>query len=112
MAYDENLAQRVREILLGSANIREMKMFGGIAFLLNGNMACGVVGDDLLVRVGPDAYEQDLATPHVKPFAMTGRAPMSGWVRIEPDGIATEKALQERVNQGLQYAATLPPKRK
>ena len=112
MAYDEDLAQRVRENLLGTPNLNEMKMFGGIAFLVNGNMACGVTQNDLMVRLGAESSERALAAPHVKPFAMSGRAPMSGWVLVEPAGIAAEEALQEWVRQGLRYASSLPPKAK
>jgi TfoX/Sxy family transcriptional regulator of competence genes len=112
MAYDENLAQRLRERLLGSPNLSEMKMFGGIAFLINGNMAIGVTHNDLIVRVGPQASDQSLATPYTKPFAMTGRAPMSGWVQVEPAGFANEDALQQWIQQGIRYAASLPPKSK
>jgi TfoX/Sxy family transcriptional regulator of competence genes len=112
MAYDENLAQRVREKLLGSPNLNEMKMFGGIAFLLNGNMACGVIQNDLIVRIGLEASDQALAAPHAKPFAMTGRTPMSGWVQVEPPGFASEEALQQWIDQGLRYAQSLPPKGK
>ena len=112
MAYDEDLAQRIREILLGTPNLNEMKMFGGIAFLVNGNMACGVTQNDLMVRLGAESSERALAAPHVKPFAMAGRAPMSGWVLVEPAGYATGKALQDWVQQGLGYASSLPPKAK
>ena len=110
MAYDENLAQRVRENLLGTPNMTEMKMFGGIAFLINGNMPCGVTQNDLIVRLGPGASDQALAAPHTKPFAMTGRAPMSGWVQVEPAGFATQEALQAWITQGLDYARSLQPK--
>jgi TfoX/Sxy family transcriptional regulator of competence genes len=112
MAYDEDLGRRVRESLFGSPNLTEMRMFGGVAFLINGNMACGVIQNDLIVRVGPQASDQALAAPHAKPFAMTGRAPMSGWVQIEPAGFATEESLQKWITQGLQFAASLPPKEK
>jgi TfoX/Sxy family transcriptional regulator of competence genes len=112
MAYDENLAQRVRESLLGSPNLNEMKMFGGIAFLINGNMACGVIQNDLIVRVGPQASDQVMAAPHTKSFAMTGRAPMSGWVQVEPAGFATDAALQQWIDRGLHFAQSLPPKGK
>jgi TfoX/Sxy family transcriptional regulator of competence genes len=112
MTYDENLAQRLRERLLGSPNLTEMKMFGGIAFLINGNMAFGVIQNDLIVRVGPQESDQALAASHTKPFAMTGRAPMSGWVQVEPPGFATKAALQGWIDQGLHYAQSLPPKSK
>jgi TfoX/Sxy family transcriptional regulator of competence genes len=110
MAYDENLAQHVRENLLGTPNLTEMKMFGGIAFLINGNMACGVTRNDLIVRVGPGASDKALATPYTKPFTMTGRPPMSGWVQVEPAGFTTEEELQAWITQGLDYARSLPPK--
>ncbi len=110
MAYDENLAQRIRENLLGTPNLTEMKMFGGIGFMINGNMACGVIQNDLIVRLGPGASDQTLAAPHTKPFAMTGRAPMTGWVRVEPDGFTTREELQAWITQGLDYAHSLPPK--
>lgn len=110
MAYDENLAQRLRQNLLGSPDLTEMKMFGGIAFLINGNIACGVIQNDLIVRLGPGASDQAMDSPHTKPFAMTGRAPMSGWVQVEPEGIATQAALQAWITQSLAYARSLPPK--
>jgi TfoX/Sxy family transcriptional regulator of competence genes len=110
MAYDENLAQRIRENLPGTPNLTEMKMFGGIGFMINGNMACGVIQNDLIVRLGPGASDQALAAPHTKPFAMTGRAPMSGWVQVEPEGLTAQEELQAWITQGLEYARSLPPK--
>jgi hypothetical protein len=109
MPYDEILARRIREALLGTPEIVEKKMFGGIGYLLNGNMACGVNGDALIVRVGPEAYESALAEPHTRVFDMTGR-PMTGWVVVEADGIASDKALQGWVDRGLAFARILPAK--
>ena len=81
MAYDEGLAHRVREVLRDLPGLVEKKMFGGIGFLVHGNMACGVNGDELIVRVGPEGYQEALARPHARPFDMTGR-PMKGWVWV------------------------------
>jgi len=109
MAYDEGLAQRMREALTTIPDIDEKKMFGGIGFLLNGNMACGVNKDDLIVRVGPEAYEGALTEPHTKDFDMTGR-PMKGWVVVRPAGYETDEALKGWVQRGVDFALTLPPK--
>jgi hypothetical protein len=109
MAYDEGLAQRMREALAVIPDIDEKKMFGGIGFLLNGNMACGVNKDDLIVRVGPEAYKGALAEPHTKEFDMTGR-PMKGWVVVRPGGYETDQALKRWVQRGVDFALTLPPK--
>ena len=84
-------------------------MFGGIGFLLNGNMACGVNKDDLIVRVGPEAYETALAEVHTKEFDMTGR-PMKGLVVVRPEGYETDEALKSWVQRGVDFALTLPPK--
>ena len=109
MAYDEGLAQRMRAALAVIPDIDEKKMFGGIGFLLNGNMACGVNKDDLIVRVGPDAYEDALDEPHTKEFDMTGR-PMRGWVVVRPAGYETDEALKAWVQRGVDFALALPPK--
>jgi TfoX/Sxy family transcriptional regulator of competence genes len=109
MAYDENLANRIRAELGPIPGLVEKKMFGGTGFLVQGNMACGVHGNDLIVRVGPERYEQALATPYAKPFDMTGR-PMSGWVVVTPAGFSGEDDLRAWVRQGLEYALSLPAK--
>ncbi len=109
MAYDEVLAQRTRQILAGLPGLVEKRMFGGIGFMLQGNMACGVNGDDLIVRVGLERYDQTLARPGARPFDMTGRA-MKGWVAVGPDGLGSDEKLQEWVEQGVDFALTLPPK--
>jgi len=83
MAYDENLTRRMRAKIGSLPGLVEKKMFGGVGFMVQGNMACGVHGEDLIARVGPEHYEQALAQPHTKPFDMTGR-PMSGWVMVAP----------------------------
>ena len=109
MAYDEGLAQRVREIMFDEAGLVEKKMFGGVGFMLDGNMACGVNKDDLIVRVGPEQYAQAVIHPNTRPFDITGR-PMNGWVMVGPDGVDADEALQEWVAQGINFARTLPPK--
>ncbi len=109
MAYDEGLAQRIREALGELPGLVEKKMFGGIGFMVQGNMACGVNKDDLIVRVGPERYEEALARAHTRPFDMTGR-PMKGWVMVSADGYESADALKSWVQQGVQFALTLPPK--
>ena len=109
MAYDEDLADRVREQLASEPAVAEKAMFGGLAFLLEGNMAVGISGDDLMVRVGPDASDDALARPHTRPFDMTGR-PMKGWILVAPDGVAGERALAAWVARGADFARSLPAK--
>ncbi len=109
MAYDPQLAQRVAALLEKKAGICEKKMFGGVAFLLNGNMACGVLKDALIVRVGPEAYLAALHQEHVRPFDITGRE-MRGWVMVATPGIATDAELKGWVLRGLEFALSLPPK--
>jgi hypothetical protein len=84
-------------------------MFGGLSFLLGGNVACGVLGEELVVRVGPDAHEEALARPHARPMDFTGR-PMAGWVYVAAAGVADEEALREWVEAGTRFAGRLPPK--
>jgi TfoX/Sxy family transcriptional regulator of competence genes len=109
MAYDEGLAERIREALAGEPGVSEKAMFGGLAMLLNGNMAVGITGDDLMVRVGAEAYEAALAQPHVRVFDMTGR-PMKGWVLVESAGLEDDAAFTEWVRAGTAFAQSLPPK--
>jgi TfoX/Sxy family transcriptional regulator of competence genes len=109
MAYDEELAQRIRDSLQEIPALVEKKMFGGIGFMLRGNMACGVNGDVLIVRVGPERYEEALATPYARVFDMTGR-PMKGWVTVAPAGIAADDELERWVWQGVDFAMSLPEK--
>jgi hypothetical protein len=109
MAYDEGLAQRVRKVLEDMPGFTERKMFGGIGFMLMGNMACGVNKDDLIVRVGPDRYEEGLSQAHTRPFDMTGR-PMKGWVVVVPEGLRSDVELGRWLDQGVELALSLPPK--
>jgi len=109
MAYDEGLAQRVREVLSVRDDIAEKKMFGGLSFLLQGNMAVGVIGEELIVRVGPHDYEEALSHEHARAFDFTGRA-MSGWVVVEAPGFEQDEDLTDWVLRGVGFAGTLPPK--
>lgn len=108
MPYNLKLAERLRSQLDGLPVV-EKKMFGGVGFLINGNMACGVHKDDLLVRVNPDRNEVLLKKPHVKPFDMTGR-PMKGWLLVAADGVKTDKQLSAWVKEGIEFASALSPK--
>jgi hypothetical protein len=109
MAYDEALAARVREQLAAEPALTEKRMFGGLAFLLQGNMAVGLSGRDLMVRVGPEASDDALARPHTRPFDMTGR-PMKGWILVAPEGVAGERDLAAWVARGVAFARSLPAK--
>ena len=109
MAYDQDLANRVREQLAGEDAVTEKEMFGGIAFLLGGNMAVGVSREDLMVRVGKDESDDALAQPHTRVFDMTGR-PMRNWVLVEPAGVETDVQLSAWVGRGVAFARSLPPK--
>jgi hypothetical protein len=110
MAYDEELAHRVRELLAGEDAVTEKAMFGGLAFMLRGNIAVGLSGSgELMVRVGPEGSDEALARPHTRVFDMTGR-PMQGWILVAPEGVATDSELSEWVRRGVDFAATLPPK--
>lgn len=104
--YDEKLADRVRKSLAGRKKITERKMFGGIAFLLNGKMFCGVIKNDLVIRTGPEYYEKALAKPHARPMDFTGR-PMRGFVYVGLGGCKTEKTLSAWVNSGFVYVVSL-----
>jgi TfoX/Sxy family transcriptional regulator of competence genes len=108
MAYDLKLAERIRS-QLGSIPFVEKKMFGGIGFLLNGNMACGVNKDNLIVRIDPNKQDALLKKPHAKPFDLTGK-PMKGWLVIEAEGVKTDKQLSAWVKEGIEFASALPPK--
>jgi TfoX/Sxy family transcriptional regulator of competence genes len=109
MPYDEGLAQRIRDELSELPGLTAKVMFGGIGYMLHGNMACGVNKEDLIVRVGPEQYEEALAQSHVKSFDLTGR-PMKGWVVVGPDGYQADEDLRSWIQQGVNFAASLPPK--
>jgi TfoX/Sxy family transcriptional regulator of competence genes len=110
MAYDEGLAQRIRDHLGDDPRIDERKMFGGLAFLSRGNLACGIVGDELMVRVGPDAWPDALARPHAREMDFTGRS-MKGMVYVAVEGLAADDDLHAWIDRGLAYAQSQPPKR-
>jgi TfoX/Sxy family transcriptional regulator of competence genes len=109
MSYDEDLELRIRGVLSGMPHLIDKKMFGGIGFLVKGNMACGVHKDALIVRVGPERYEQALDRLYTRPFDITGR-PMKGWVMVESEGYKSDEDLQGWVQQGIDFALTLTPK--
>jgi hypothetical protein len=108
MAYNTKLAERIRAQLDGVPYV-EKKMFSGVGFLLNGNLACGVNKDDLIVRVDPEKHSVLLKKAHVRPFDMTGR-PMKGWLLVESDGCKTDKQLNTWIKEGVEFALTLQPK--
>jgi hypothetical protein len=110
MAYDEHLAHRIRELLGDEDGLTEKAMFGGLAFMLHGNLAVGISnGGELMVRVGPDATDAALARPHTRVLDMTGR-PMKGWILVAPEGVATKRQLASWVKRGVEFARALPPK--
>lgn len=109
MPYDEGLAQRVRELLEEEPGFDEKKMFGGICFLLFGNMVCGIINDDLIIRVGVDVYEEALKLPQTKKFDLTGR-PMKGWVMVLSPGLESDENLSQWVQKAVTYVRSLPSK--
>jgi TfoX/Sxy family transcriptional regulator of competence genes len=110
VAYDEDLANRIRELLGSENGIDEKRMFGGLAFLVNGNMSVAVSGQGgLLVRVPPDDTDRLLQRAHVNRMVMAGREPR-GWLRVEADGVQTKRQLQGWVTKGVGYARSLPAK--
>jgi TfoX N-terminal domain len=110
MAYDEDLANRIRELIGSEAGLAEKKMFGGLAFLINGNMSVAASGQGgILVRVDPDEGESFLDAGHVEPMVMRGRA-MPGWLRVAPEGLSRRGELERWVRRGVDYARSLPSK--
>ncbi|MDH3382664.1 MAG: TfoX/Sxy family protein [Deltaproteobacteria bacterium] len=109
MAYNEAVARRVSKALSKSGEFNEKKMFGGIAFMLRGHMCCGVLGDNLMVRVGPEGYETALSRPHVREMDFTGR-PLKGFVYVEPAGFSSEKDLRSWIAKATMYVRSLPAK--
>lgn len=109
MAYDKRLAERVQDVLAGQPGLTPRAMFGGICFLINGNMACGIHKDSLIVRVGPGKYPEAISRPHAQVFDLTGR-PMKGWVVVSPDGLGDPNDLRSWVDEGVAFAKTLPEK--
>ena len=112
MAYDEDLADRIRELLSQQRGVTEKKMFGGLAFLIGGNMAIAASGQGgALLRVGPDQADRLVETTSAETAVMRGR-PMQGWLRVESDDLRTKRRLEKWVKLGLVYASSLPPKKK
>ncbi|MDH3208681.1 MAG: TfoX/Sxy family protein [Gemmatimonadota bacterium] len=109
MAYDDNLADRVRKVLPDGPHVSEKKMFGGLCFLIGGHMCCGINGDQLMLRIGPNAYEEALARPHAREMDFTGRS-LKGFVYVAQEGLATEEDLADWVGLAAAFAGSLPPK--
>jgi TfoX/Sxy family transcriptional regulator of competence genes len=109
VAFDEGLAHRIREQLGPRPDLTERKMFGGIGFMTSGNMLVGVIGDDLICRVGPEATDDALAQPGARAFDMTGRT-MSGWVLVDGAAIAEDPDLASWIERADRFVSTLPPK--
>jgi len=108
LAYNAKLAERIRAEF-GEIPFIEKKMFGGIGFLIHGNMSCGIHKENLIVRVDPEKHQKLLKKPHTRVFDITGR-PMKGWLMVEPDGYKTAKQLSAWVKEGVEFALTLPAK--
>jgi TfoX/Sxy family transcriptional regulator of competence genes len=111
MAYDEKTAARIRKVLEKRGDLVEKKMFGGLCFMVKDQMCVGLTKDALMVRVGPDAFEESLAQPHARPMDFTGR-PMVGFVFVDPPGYATSATLARWLKRGVDYVETRPPKKK
>lgn len=109
MAFDENLAERIRHALARKKNIDEKKMFGCVCFLVNGNALTGVWKDRLIARVGSDEGEAALKEPHVRAFDITGR-PMRNWVAVEPEGVESDDQLKDWIQRAIKFVRTLPAK--
>jgi TfoX/Sxy family transcriptional regulator of competence genes len=110
VAYDEDLANRIREQLAGEEGVTEKAMFGGLAFLVGGNMAVAIASrGDLMVRLGADGTDEALARPHTRPADM-GARPMKGWILVAPEGLRTARQLGPWVRRGVAFARTFPPK--
>jgi TfoX/Sxy family transcriptional regulator of competence genes len=111
MAYDEDLANRIRELVLSEDGVTERRMFGGLAFLINGNMSVSASGQGgLMLRVDPDETDALLRAQHARPFVMRGRT-MQGWLRVDAEGVKTKRQLARWVARGVAYARSLPAKR-
>jgi len=109
VAFDEALAARVRGVLSSTEGLAEKRMFGGIAFLVNGNMCCGVHADELILRLDREHAEKALGDADVRAFDLTGR-PMKGWLLIAPGGLASDDDLRSWVDRGVAFASSLPAK--
>ena len=110
MAYDAALAARIAAALKRRGRTEQKQMFGGVCFMVNGHMCCGVAGKKLMVRVGPERYAASLKQPHARPMDLTGR-PLNGFVFVMPSGLRDRKALKAWVDLGVRHATSLPAKR-
>ena len=110
MAYNQNLTKRIQTILREHPGLVEKKMFGGVGFILHGNMACGVLGNDLMVRVGIEHNDSALSQPFARQFIAPGGKPMAGWILVSQEGVEMDQDLQQWVELGYNYASTLPHK--
>jgi TfoX/Sxy family transcriptional regulator of competence genes len=111
MAFSEALAERIRQRLARRKNVEEKRMFGGVGFLLNGNLLVGVWKDSLIVRLGPEEGHEALKEPHVKEFDITGRV-MKGWVLVEPEGVEDDDQLKGWIQRAVKFVGKLPAKEK
>ncbi|MFH1872483.1 MAG: TfoX/Sxy family protein [Pseudomonadota bacterium] len=109
MAFDEGLAERIRDVLRPRRDVAERKMFGGLAFMLRGHMAVGILGDTLMARVGPAGYAAALRRPHVRQMDFTGR-PMKGYVYVDPPGFESDAGLRDWLGECCRFVDSLPPK--
>jgi len=109
MTYSHELVQRIRMELQVRTDVIEKRMFGGLTFMVSGHMCCGVTGEDLMVRVGPEQYGYSVLLPHARPMDFTGRA-MNGFVFIESAGLDSDEDLKRWVNRGIKFVSALPPK--
>jgi TfoX/Sxy family transcriptional regulator of competence genes len=111
MGYDQDLANRIRELIPGDLDVAEKRMFGGLAFLVGGHMSVAASGHGgLMVRIDPEESDALLTKPHARPFEMRGRA-VQGWLRVDAEGVRTKRQLQPWVQHSVAYARSLPPKR-
>lgn len=109
MTFSELTASQIRNAMQNTPGLSERHMFGGIAFMVEGNMCCGVIEDNLVVRVGPDIYDATLHEPHTRPMDFTGR-PLPGFVYVDRAGFANDASLMEWIERGVRFVRTLPPK--
>ena len=110
MAYDERLAERIRRVLDKHRAVTEKKMFGGIAFMLHGHMCCGILKNNLMIRVGHERYQEALVRPHARPMEFFPRHPKKGFVFVGSGGYRTDEALRKWVEQAVEFVSSLPKK--
>ena len=109
MPYDETLVERLRPLFRGKYSVKEKRMFGGLAFMVNGHMCCGIVGKDLVVRTGRDGFSEAIRQPHARPMDFTGR-PMKGFVYVAPAGYRSDRDLRSWTRRGLDFVLRQAPK--